>query len=356
MGATTFKKSLNWGGEAKASYAKFKVTGYVLGDGQVREDWTHEFLNFGVTGDVPLRPTGKGTVNFEIAAEYVLARKFSGGTIEDHRGKFGYRYWITYDFREGDKDPLTLDYHDLALGKDLHERPTMVEKGPGLFRLVDVELANASATGGYPPYFMIKPRFEVATVSTTRGAEYVVSHEKTTNPPNSDPGWGHLRLDLHVPKLQLRPIKVPKVPPKLIDPTVLFCIVPIEKENQRELSADGQTIATDWKRKLFLKYPELEEAIENRKITVYFYGYASKSGSDAYNYDISTDRAKAAIDYLRPQLGSAGDYRMKSFGEEKARWDYDARLKKIPKGSDRIVIVYVRADDASRVVNQPTTR
>lgn len=371
---TTFRKSLPFG--EPESHAKFQVKAFVLGDGQVwQQDHRHEYSGFGQTGSVPLRPTGHGTINFEIAAEYHLVYNPPGlhRPTEHLKGSFRHRYWVDYSSEKGDNDPYKLDYRDLWLDNTLHHK-VFEEKGSNLFRLTGTTVATKDGpTTRYPPYVQITPTFELPTIQKTGGGESgvggvgihaVASWSDTTSPPAGVREWGHFRLDLHVLEISLPMLKPPKEIAKVVNPAFLFVIIPF-KHDRRTLTQSAKDIASAWKRKLFETYPKLERAIRDQVVRVYFDGYASKTGSDEYNFQIGKDRASAAIDYLAPQLGLRSEQiSAKTFGEEKSKWGavYDETLKKNvekvgkPRDSDQIVIAYLIADDVAKLLNEKPSR
>ena len=326
--ATTFKTKLRWG--HPDSYATFAVRAYVRG-GAVHKAHRHEFTDFSTQGSVWLRPIGKGTLHFEIAAEYVLydsewsdvpqwnprTNKFDNTIrIEKYKGSFRYPYWIEYDFENGDKDPYTLDFRDLHISDDVHVgKPD--ENGSRQFRLVGRPTLDTrfGAHTAYPPYVKLTPAFQLPTESrtTTRqtnidvGVEHEgvgigVSHstgsERQHNPPQGDePPWGFFRLNLDVFKIPLAEIKQPQHVSIVPNPLVLLTVIPFDYD-RRELTDATKLIASTWKQQLFQTYPALRQAIRDTEVRVYFDGYASIPGKPGYNYQIGKDRAEAVIKYL----------------------------------------------------------
>ena len=234
--------------------------------------------------------------------------------------------------------------------------------------------SNPQPKGSILPYVVMTARPMYAgqspgagmPVPTPKGIPPVTLQRATRASRRRRAGRERAMLVASLPITNLPPPPPPPPPPNF---SAMETIIPFGKEGQTSLDDKARRIASDWVQTLFQTYPLLEAPMMRGDINVYFTGYASKTGkagatteqiSDDFNLEIGEARAKSAVDYLRPSLGSGAKTSYKSRGRQIAQWakKFDPKLHQMvevvgkPRDVDRFVLVWVDEDDVKRILKK----
>jgi hypothetical protein len=173
---------------------------------------------------------------------------------------------------------------------------------------------------------------------------------------------------LNVPK----PLPVPPKPPKPLPPELqglLLTTVFFAKEDQDKVDDKIESAIQQW----FNGFKQFDEnhkdlpslllAFRDKdvKLTVYFDGYASITGTMRYDHDKGWNRATNVRERIIRIFGvSEGNTNRMTYGSEGAEWDgeVDARGKVVlkPRDKDRCVVIWFKPSEIENILRGPMNR
>jgi hypothetical protein len=353
-----------------------------------------------------LKPSEKredGVITFLVNASYELYEYFKMGIANvpklKFKGTFESRMMFPYHFDEGGKfvvgkDELTIDE---AIPRQFPAT------GDNAVVLTGFASAKRDGAAPGPKYVMIAPTLGIPSLSpyeesgSTKGGEiggkfkgstffnlikwnfdasgsysWTSTDGKTTNLPANSFIPGVFRLDLEVtPKEFPKPVPPPPTPISGDAQDIMLTNVFFAKEKQDKVDGQIRDAIAAWYDQIkqfdtrHPQYPSILEGLRSpdklpadRKITVYFDGYASASDGDTSagrlrNEQLSDRRAANVEEYVKVKFGRKTDTNRKGHGNEGAKWLIEVDKKgrivgKKPVGTDRAVVIWLKLEELER--------
>jgi outer membrane protein OmpA-like peptidoglycan-associated protein len=385
----------------KDSNIELEVTAYVTGHGQPMEGGgPNLFVPYPVprpypklesAHDVKLTPRGLkegGEIRFVTKAKYKLYEDFKPiSTLpsipkEKYSGTVQYTHTFKYHFE--DSGDSKIDGEDLII-----DEPVAItdEKSPGQHAIkLNFRFDKRDGSNRGPKFIRVMPSFEYLTISPSSGdshswtggtqikpPDWLKRHSpiplpegegsytrgsdsgETTNYPTPEDTFGALTLNLIVPRIEVRVPKSVPLPPLATLTRLSFLTVGFAKEKQANVDSKIAAAITAWKTELEQYHPAIDLALRDGAISVYFDGYASKTGSDILNDRLANDRATNVKNYIKMKLGvPEAKTSVKSYGEEKAEWkvEVDRKLREVfkPRDQDRAVVIWMKYEELERAL------
>lgn len=399
MSEFKIKQKLNWG--HNDSNIELEVTAYVTGHGQPVEGGPNPFVPYPVprpypkpksAHDVKLTPRGLkegGEIRFVTKAKYKLYRgKSAPGVLDGKVPELKYngtvQYTHTFKYHFADSGDSVIDGDDLII--DDEPVPNLDEKSSGQHAIkLSFRFDKRDGSNRGPKYVTMIPFVEYLTSSYSSGesssktagrgidikvpdwikkrspipipdikgeGSYTWGSEsgESTNLPTPEDPFGAFTLNLIVPRIEFPVPKTVSAPPLPTLVRLSFLTVGFA-EKQANVDAKIYAAIAAWRQKLEQYSPAIIQALKDKKISVYFEGYASKTGSDLFNHHLSDARAKNVKGYVVSMLGVPPERAdsVTAHGELKAEWkvEVDRQLREVfkPRKEDRAVVVWMKYEE-----------